>query len=421
MAIRDALALTEDQRALRDTLRGFLADQLPSAALRAMIDTEPGYRPDLHARLGTELRLTGLTIPGEFGGRGLSQAEACVVHAELGRTLYPGPFLASSLAAGVLLAATNGFPPTDGAPPTESFPPADGFPPTDGFPPADSAAAAGRAAAKRWLPLLADGSVTGTIAAADKDGRWSSPPGSVRAHLTPHGWRLYGSCWYVIAAHVANILVVSARAGSVPAMFLVEAGATGLRSTAQRSLDLTRRVYVTTFDATPAVLLAQDGPAVAILQQAERDFLLATAAEAAGGISWCLDTAVLYARDRSQFSRPAGSFETVAHACVGMLEAFQSAETAARHAAASAAAGAAEAPTAARVAALRAGQAYRTVTETAIRLFDGIGSTWEHDAHLYYRRAWSAERLAGGPQAHRAALTARELAADLRQVLGDLG
>jgi alkylation response protein AidB-like acyl-CoA dehydrogenase len=389
MAIRDSLALTEDQRALRDTLRGFLADQLPSAALRAMIDTQPGYAPDLHARLGTELGLTGLTIPGEFGGRGVSQAEASVVHAELGRTLYPGPFLASSLAAGVLLAATDSV-----------------------------------AAAKRWLPRLADGSVTGTIAAADKDGRWSSAPGSVRAHLTPHGWRLYGSCWYVIAAHVANILVVSAGAGSVPAMFLVEADATGLRSTAQRSLDLTRRVYVTTFDATPAVLLAQDGPAVAILQQAERDFLLATAAEAAGGISWCLDTAVLYARDRSQFSRPAGSFETVAHACVGMLEAFQSAEAAARYAAACAADGAPEAPTAARVAALRAGQAYRTVTETAIRLFDGIGSTWEHDAHLYYRRAWSAERLAGGPQAHRAALTARQLAADLRQVreaLGDLG
>jgi|SRR5580692_1761734 alkylation response protein AidB-like acyl-CoA dehydrogenase len=389
MAIRDSLALTEDQRALRDTLRGFLADQLPSAALRAMIDTQPGYAPDLHARLGTELGLTGLTIPGEFGGRGVSQAEASVVHAELGRTLYPGPFLPSSLAAGVLLAATDSV-----------------------------------AAAKRWLPRLADGSVTGTIAAADKDGRWSSAPGSVRAHLTPHGWRLYGSCWYVIAAHVANILVVSAGAGSVPAMFLVEADATGLRSTAQRSLDLTRRVYVTTFDATPAVLLAQDGPAVAILQQAERDFLLATAAEAAGGISWCLDTAVLYARDRSQFSRPAGSFETVAHACVGMLEAFQSAEAAARYAAACAADGAPEAPTAARVAALRAGQAYRTVTETAIRLFDGIGSTWEHDAHLYYRRAWSAERLAGGPQAHRAALTARQLAADLRQVreaLGDLG
>ena len=397
MAIRDSLALTEDERALRDALRGILADQLPSAALRAMIDTEPGYGPELHARLAAELGLAGLTIPGEFGGRGLSQAEAGVVHTEFGRVLYPGPFLASCLAAGVLLAATDGALAADRM-------------------------AADRIAAKRWLPLLADGSVTGTIAAADKDGRWS--PGSVRAHLTPHGWRLYGSCWYVIAAHVAGILVVSARAGSVPAMFLVEAGVPGLRSAAQRGLDVTRRVCVTTFDATPAVLLAQDDHAVAVLQRAECDFLLATAAEAAGGIGWCLDTAVLYARDREQFGRPSGSFQTVAHVCVDMLEAFQSAEAAARYAAVAAAVGAAEAPTAARVAALRAGQAYRTVTEAAIHLFSGIGSTWEHDAHLYYRRAWSAERLSGGPQAHRAALTGRQLAADLRQVreaLGDLG
>ena len=107
MAIRDSLVLTDDQRALRDTVRGFLADELPSDSLRAMIDTEPGYSPELHARLATELGLAGLTIPEEFGGRGLSQADAGVVHAELGHVLYPGPFLPSGLAAGVLLAATG--------------------------------------------------------------------------------------------------------------------------------------------------------------------------------------------------------------------------------------------------------------------------------------------------------------------------
>jgi alkylation response protein AidB-like acyl-CoA dehydrogenase len=246
--------------------------------------------------------------------------------------------------------------------------------------------------------------VTGTIAAAGRDGRWWSEPGGVRAHLTPHGWRLYGSSWYVVAAHVAAVAAVSARAGSVPAMFLVEADAPGFRVAAQRGLDLTRRVCVTTFDATPAVLLVQDGQAVAALERAERDFLLATAAEAAGGISWCLDTAVLYAKDREQSGRPTGSFRAVAHACVEMLESLQEAEAAARYAAVAAAAGDAEAPTAARVAALCAGQAYRTVTETASHLFGGVGSTWERDAQLYYRRAWSAERLAGGPQAHRAAL-----------------
>src|SRR6202041_1503882 len=146
MPILEPLALSDEQRALRDTLRGFLTGQLSSAALHAMIGAEPGYSPALHARLAADLGLAGLTIPGEFGGRGLSQAEASVVHTELGHALYPGPFLPSALAAGVLLAATG-----------------------------DAAAtgpmtADGAAAAARWLPLLAGGSVTGTIAAADRDG-----------------------------------------------------------------------------------------------------------------------------------------------------------------------------------------------------------------------------------------------------------
>jgi alkylation response protein AidB-like acyl-CoA dehydrogenase len=373
MTVGDGSDLTGDQRALRDTLRGFLVTELPTAALRAVVETDAGYSPQLHTRLAAELGLAGLTIPGEFGGLGLSQAEACVVHTELGRALYPGPYLAGYLAAGVLAATV----------------PATGD----------------RAVAERWLPQLADGSVTGTIAVADSGGLWSSATGTVRAHLTPHGWRLYGRSWYVIAAHVAGIVVVSALAGSVPAMFLVESGAPGSRVSPMPGLDLTRRVGVTAFDATPAVLLVQGADAAAALDRAEREFLLATAAEAVGGIDWCVDAAVMYAKDREQFGRPTASFEAVAHACVDMLTAFQEVSEAARYAADADVEGAADAPAAARVAALRTGQAYRGVTQTAIQLFGGIGSSGEHGAHLYYRRAWAAERLSGGPHAHRAALT----------------
>ena len=95
----------------------------------------------------------------------------------------------------------------------------------------------------------------------------------------------------------------------------------------------------------------------------------------------------------------------MAHACVDMLAEFQAVSAAARYAAVAAADGTDDAPMAAHVAALRAGEAYRAVTESAIHLFGGVGFTWEHDAHLYYRRAWSAERLVGGPQAHRAAIS----------------
>ncbi|MGH3185365.1 MAG: acyl-CoA dehydrogenase family protein, partial [Streptosporangiaceae bacterium] len=114
---------------------------------------------------------------------------------------------------------------------------------------------------------------------------------------------------------------------------------------------------------------------------------------------------IAYARDREQFGQPIGSFQAVARACVDMLAEFQAVSASARYAAVAAADDTDEAPMAARVAALRAGEAYRAVTESAIHVFGGIGFTWEHDAHLYYRRAWSAERLAGGPQAHRAAIS----------------
>ena len=367
MAI-ESLALDEDQRALQATLRSFLADQLSSAVLRSSLDSGTGYDPALHARLAGELGLAGLTIPAEFGGLGLSQAEASVVHTELGRALYPGPFLPSFLAAGALLAAGD------------------------------------RAAAEYWLPRLADGSATGTVAGAGEDGRWSPGSDSVEAGRSAQDWYLRGSRWYVIAGQVADIVVVPAITDAGPAIFLVESGSAGFGVSRQLGIDLTRRICVTTFDTTPAFLLCHGEAAVAALDRAEQELLLATAAEAAGGIGWCLDASIEYVQDREQFGRPIGSFQAVAHSCVDMLADLQSVSTAARYAAVASADGATDARMAARIAALRAGEAYRSVTESAIHLFGGIGFTWEHDAHLYYRRAWSAERLAGGPHAHRAAI-----------------
>ena len=369
MTSSETVPLSQDQQALQDTLRGFLADQLPSAALRAALETPVGYSPELHARLAGEFGLTGLTIPREFGGLGMSQAEASVVHTELGRVLYPGPYLSSALAAGVLLATGD------------------------------------RAAQERWLPLLADGSVIATVAAAGEDGHWGFGPDSARAERVPGGWRLYGHRWYVLAAHAADLVVVPAMTESSRAMFLADPRSLGCTVSGQLGLDVTRRVCVTAFDEAPAMLIGAGEVAAAALEQAERDFLLATAAEAAGGLGWCLDAAIAYARDREQFGQSIGSFHAVAQACVDIRASFQEVSATVRGAAVAAAAGGAEARTAAHLAALRAGEAYRGVTESAVHLFGGNGLSWEHDVHLYYRRAWSAERLAGGPQAHRDAIS----------------
>jgi len=368
MTSSETLPPGEDQQALQGTLRGFLAGQLPPAALRAALETRAGYSPELHAQLAGELGLTGLTIPREFGGMGLSQAEASVVHAELGRVLYPGPILATALAGGMLLATGD------------------------------------RAAQERWLPPLADGSVIATVAAAGEDGRWVFGPDSVRAERAPGGWRLYGHRWYVLAAQAADVVVVPAMTESGRATFLADPRSLGCTISGQLGLDTTRRVCVTAFDEAPAVLIGAGEVAAAALEQAERDFLLATAAEAVGGLGWCLDEAIAYARDREQFGQSIGSFHAVAQACVDILASFQEVSATVRGAAVAAAEDSDEARKAAHLAALQAGEAYRTVTESAVHLFGGKGVNWEHDVHLYYRRAWSAERLAGGPQAHRDAI-----------------
>ena len=358
MAMRDSVDLSESQPARQDTLRAILTDQLSSAELRSALDGEPGYDPELHARLAAELGLAGWTIPAEFGGLGKSLVEACAIHIELGRALYPGPFLPSSVAAGALLATGH------------------------------------REACERWLPRLAAGSVAGTVAAADEAGHWRA--GGVRADYGTGGWRLSGRRWYVVAAHVAGIVAVPAVTETGQAMFLAETASPGLEVARQLDLDLTRRVSIVTFEAAPAVLLTKD--AAAALARAEREFLIATAAEAAGGIGWCLDASLAHVQAQG------GSFEAVASFCVDMLADLENVAATARYAAAATDVGAPDAQKAARVAALRAGESYRRAAEAAIGL---LGEA--RDAQLYYRRAWSAERLSGGPQAHRDALAAAPL------------
>jgi alkylation response protein AidB-like acyl-CoA dehydrogenase len=364
----DDLIVTSDQADFNATLRSVLADISSPAVLRQSMDTDRGYDEQTWKRLTSEIGLSAVTVPEEFGGLGLGPAEAAGVHTELGRALYPGPFLATHLLTVALLASGD------------------------------------RDAQAEWLPQISQGDVVGAVAAADKAGRWSTSEATVAARTDGDRWSLYGTRWFVVSGHVADLLLVPAGTGRDRSLFLVPTGPRGVRADPVPGLDLTRRVATVSFDGAPATLLGIVGAAQPVLDAVRTSLLLATAAEAAGGIGWCLDTSVAYAKTREQFGRPIGSFQSVAHNCVDMLADHELASAAARYAAVACAQDADDHELATRVAVLRNGQAYRRVTEATIHLLGGLGFTWEHDAHLYYRRAWSGQLLAGHPHEHRDAI-----------------
>ncbi len=356
------LVPSEDERALAETVRDVLTDLSPIAQVRADFDSEAGYAATAWKALAGDVGLCGLLVPEQHGGLGLSWSAANVVHHELGRALYPGPFLATSLATTALLAA----------------------------------------GAEAAVPAVAAGETVATVALADRRGNWTGE--GVTATESGGAWRLTGRRWHVIAGSAADLVVVLARTPAGDALFVVEPGAAGRTSAPMTGMDLTRRLATLDLAETPATLLGEPGGAAPLLEVVGRHLRLALAAEAAGGLDWCAGTCVEYAKTRQQFGRIIGSYQAVAHACVELYGAARSAHAAARWAAVAAENGAGEADLASHVAALRAGEDYRVQTEAGVHLLGGIGFTWEHDMHLYYRRARAAGTLVGGAAAHRLAV-----------------
>ncbi len=187
-------------------------------------------------------------------------------------------------------------------------------------------------------------------------------------------------------------------------MYAVHGAADRLAKHPQDSLDLTRRLARLAFDRTPSRLVGEAGQAGPVVARARDRMLAALAAEQAGGAAACLESSVAYAKDRTQFGRPIGAFQAVAHKCVDMLQSVELSKASARYAAAAITGDWPDASIAARVAIAYCGQAFRSVATETIQVHGGIGFTWEHDAHLYYRRAWSSGSLFAGPHEHWSAI-----------------
>ncbi len=362
------LVATPEQEELRRGLRRFLESASPVSAVRQLMESAAGYDPKVWAQMSAEMELQGLHIPEAYGGQGFSVAELALVVEEMGRALRCSPFFSSiCLAGSAVLAAGTEEQKGD------------------------------------LLPGIAAGTTIATLALTEPNGIWN--PADIAMTAVPDGsgaFRLDGPKTFVPDGHCADLIIVVARLqGSSGAdgisLFAVNGDAPGLTRTSLATMDLTRRQARLDFvgaRARPLGDLGEVGPALsAALDLAA----VCLAAEQVGGAERCLEMAVEYAKLRAQFGRPIGSFQAIKHKCAGMLVWVDASKAAATYATAAAADGAADLPAAASIAQAYCSEAYVRTAAENIQIHGGIGFTWEHDAHLYYRRAKASEVLLGEP------------------------
>ncbi|MFF5980990.1 acyl-CoA dehydrogenase family protein [Streptomyces olindensis] len=387
---------TAEQDEIRRTLRDLLHKRCGPGELRAAVDTPAGHDPALWTALAEQLGLPGLALPETYGGAGCSVTELALACEETGRALAPSPLLATAVLTAPLLL--------------------------------DLGTDAQRAA---LLPRIASGALTAALAVPgpalatalaltghDPGGGWAGGgrAGGVQARRAEGGWRLYGQADQVLDGHSAGLLVVAAHAGgfarSRVLLFLVRGDAAGLTRVRQTALDATRPQARVQLRDVGAELLGGDGDDVlAALARLGDTAAACLAAEAVGAADRVLERTVEYVRQREQFGRPVGSFQAVKHRLADVHVQVQAARSAAYYAAWAAARGeAAGGPALAQ--ALRA---LREAAAEAIQSHGGIGFTWEHEAHLYFKRA-AGDELLFGP-VHRL----RAHAADLARVFEEAG
>lgn len=360
-----AIAGAEELEDLRLSVRSLLADKSDESRVREVMESDLGYDASVWRQLADQVGVQSLAVPEHHGGAGFGQVELGVALRELGRALVPGPFFSSVvLGAGALLAAQD-----------------------------ESAMAA-------HLPGIAAGTTLATLAVIETDGQWRTHGFTTRAREDAEAsWTLDGEKSLVLDAVGADLYVVAADTPHGPGLFLVESGAAGLEVTGLRALDPTRRVGRLTLTGTPAAALGRPGNGTAALEHLLDRATAALAAEQVGAARACLEMSVAYARQRVQFGRPIGSFQAVKHMCADMFTRLEVAEAAATEAA-RAVDGLPDAPPAGEAAAVAhavCSEAFMFIAQQTIQVHGGIGFTWEHPAHLYFRRAKVSQLMFGGP------------------------
>jgi alkylation response protein AidB-like acyl-CoA dehydrogenase len=363
-------AFSQEQQLIQESARTLLDESASSERVRAALQTEVGYDPDLWNVMAREMGWAGTAIPSAYGGAGLGMVELAILQHEQGRRLAPSPFFSTvCLAAPVVMAVSH-----------------------------------------EWQKVELLGRIArGEIRVAAAITGASGVPGceGITAELQRAGRhrQLTGQSGFVIHAHACDRMLVAARApGTVGtegiSLVCLDAGTRGVSVDERVMLDLTRRMARVSFDAVeivPDAVLGELEAAGDALESALQRARIALAAEAVGGAEWALDATCAYARQRIQFGRPIGSFQAVKHQLADMKVRLEAAKSALWYAACVADELDAELAEAAAIAKACCCDAFYRCAADAIQLHGGIGFTWEHDAHLYFKRARAVSSLLGSP------------------------
>ena len=373
-------AFSEEQQMLRATARRFLDDKVPSEVVRRLMETDTGFDPKLWADIA-EQGWQAMAIPEAYGGAGFTFMEQAILMEEMGRSLFPAPFL-SSIVLGADLILTAG---SEGQ-------------------------------KLELLPGVASGERRVALAQVEESGTWDSSGISMVAKRDGDAFVLDGIKSFVLDGHTADTLLVVVRTteGSSGdegiSLLVVDANAPGVSRRRLETMDMTRKQAEIVFSGVrvpESALLGAEGTGWAALQDTLTRAVVALSFEQVGGAQTCLDMSVEYAKVRVQFGRPIGSFQAIKHKCADMLVDVEAAKSAAYYAGWAVTEDDPEVAIVAPLAKSYCSEAYFHCAAENIQIHGGIGFTWEHDAHLYFKRAKTDELLFGTPAQHRAVLADR--------------
>lgn len=356
--------LDEHQQSYQRSLRRFLEKEWGPDRLRVAMEGPTPLERDVWRRMATELGVAGLNIPEEHGGSGEAPAEALLVIEELGRALF-GPFYLGTvvLAAQTILLSED------------------------------------EQAQSLLLPGIADGTITATLAWPDS-GRDRSRAALPRAERRGSGWSLTGQVRRVIDGQSADRVLVVASTDEGESIFLLT-GEDGVERLGAESIDPTRRLATLVLDDAPAVVVGALGGAPTVMDRLRPLVALNLAAEAVGGAATCVDQTVAYAKTREQFGSPIGAFQAVKHRCADMQVRLEGARAGVRHAGQVIVDGGEDLDLLSSVLKVHATRSYFRSAADMVQLHGGIGFTWEHSAHLHFKRAKSLELMGGSHEEHR--------------------